>query len=230
MDLAWEVAELRRRLASVVRICAVAEVDYGAALVRVRWQTDPPALSGWLPFAAQRAGGDSTWNPPDVGEHVIVLSPNGEMAAAICALSVYSAAHGPPGVREEPRTLVRYRDRARELHDSDSGRHMYVAGDGARFHYIGLRRGDMHECEIELPAGATLSVTADGGIALLGDVTLDGDLAVTGDVSATGDVSSDGDVSDAASSMQAMRDAHNAHLHPAGSPPGNTGPTTRRMA
>ena len=208
-DIQWDVAELRRRLDNVVRVAVVAEVDAAALRLRARWATDAdgaPVLSGWLPWVAARAGeGASEWWAPEVGERVLLLAPGGDLAAAAALPALYSDATPPPS--------------------KDAGRRVSKHADGAVIEYD----ADAHALKATLPAGATASIDADGGVDIVGDVTVRGDVAVEGGVSASGDVAADGDVSDARGDMQEMRDAHNRHLHPAGSPPGNTGPTTRRM-
>ena len=215
MDVPWEVAELRRRLENVVRGGVVAEADYAAALARVRYALDEDGqavLTGWIPFAAARAGGDRAWSAPEVGEQVLLLSPGGDLGNAVCALSLYSAAHPAPADSPDVSAAVAA-DGARVEYDRAAHRLRHAAQDGAAIQYD----AGAHALSAALPAGATVSIVADGG------VSIEGDVSVTGDVSATGDVS------DRRSSMESMRGTYDGHVHPAGTPPGNTAATAQRM-
>lgn len=203
MDVAWEVAELKRRLANVVRVGVVAEADYGRAAVRARYADDPVALTDWIPFAAQRAGGDRSWFPPDVGEQVILVSPGGDLAQAICALSLYSDA-SPPPLEVEPRREMRYANGASTGYRADRfDRIRHIAADGAVLAYDGRR----HRLRAHLPGGGNVEIRADEGTTIVGDVEIEGDVSVTGSISATADVS------DGGGSMAEMRQKYNSHTH-----------------
>ncbi|WP_249384051.1 phage baseplate assembly protein V [Chitinivorax sp. B] len=52
--------------------------------------------STWLPWLTLRAGTTRTWSPPTVGEQCLLLSPNGEPAAGVMLLGLYSAQHLSP--------------------------------------------------------------------------------------------------------------------------------------
>lgn len=104
-------------------------------------------------------------------------------------------------------------DGARAEYDRAAHRLRFAAQDGAAIQYD----AGAHALSAALPAGATVSIVADGG------VSIEGDVSVTGDVTATGDVT------DRRSSMEAMRGVYDGHVHPAGTPPGNTAATAQRM-
>lgn len=87
------LAEIARRIENIVRIGTVAEADYDAARVRVQ---SGDILTDWVPWLTHRAGGDVAWWPPEVGEQVLLLSPSGDMALAVAALSIYQAQHPAP--------------------------------------------------------------------------------------------------------------------------------------
>lgn len=92
-DLEWRVAELERRLANMVRLGVIAEADYQAARVRVR---SGDFLSGWLPWLTTRAGNDRTWWAPEIGEQVVIFSPNGEPALGVVLPAIYRTASPAP--------------------------------------------------------------------------------------------------------------------------------------
>lgn len=73
-----EIGELQRRMANLFRIGKVAEVDRANGRVKV---TFAGATTAWLPWMTSRAGAVKDWNPPSVGEQVVVCSPGGEIEA-----------------------------------------------------------------------------------------------------------------------------------------------------
>lgn len=88
-----ELSQLSRRVANLVVLGKVEEADYSAARLRVR---SGDLLSGWLPWITTRAGGDSTWWAPEVGEQVLLLSPSGDPAQGVVLGAVYQDSHPPP--------------------------------------------------------------------------------------------------------------------------------------
>ncbi|MEW6490366.1 MAG: phage baseplate assembly protein V [Thermodesulfobacteriota bacterium] len=92
-DLAFRVAELERRVGCLLRLGTVAELDAGAARVRVR---SGELLTAWLPWLTRRAGPDRDWWAPEPGEQVLLLAPSGELAAAVVLPAVYQQAHPAP--------------------------------------------------------------------------------------------------------------------------------------
>ena len=214
-DVPWEVAELRRRLANVVRLGVVAETDYAAGRLRVRYgddETGAPALTGWLPWLAARAGGDRTWRAPEIGEQVVLLSPGGDLALALVAPALYSDDRPAPAASADVASTIAA-DGARAEYDRAAHRLRHVAHDGAVLEYDAAA----HRLSAALPSGATASIVADGGV------------SITGDVSVTGDVTATGEITDHRSSLERVREIYDGHLHPAGTPPGNTAATAQRM-
>ena len=160
-EQSFEVTEILRRLANVVRLGAVAEVDLATARARVRYDTDErrrPILTGWLPWLTHRAGGDRTWWAPEVGEQVVLLAPGGELPEAVVVPALYRDAHPAP--------------------EAVASKHVVVYGDGARIEYDRAA----HHLSAVLPANATAALTAPGGVAITGDV------AVTGNITASGQI------------------------------------------
>jgi phage baseplate assembly protein V len=88
------LTDTQRRLANIIRIGTIEEADFAAARVKVRFGE---ILTGWLPFGGQRAGGMRVWNPPSVGEQVVVLSPSGDLAQGVAMPGLYSDAKPAPG-------------------------------------------------------------------------------------------------------------------------------------
>lgn len=112
------------------------------------------------------SGGTRTWSRPDVGEQVMLLAPGGDIAGAVALRGLDCNAFPPIG--DTARELLRFADGA------------VLAYDPAA-----------HKLEAVLPAGATVSIIAPGGVTLDCDVRITGDLSVDGDVQAGGDVKAD---------------------------------------
>ncbi|MCX8017227.1 MAG: phage baseplate assembly protein V [Rhodocyclaceae bacterium] len=86
-------SEVERRIENVVLVGQVAEVDAARARIRVR---AGPLLTGWLPWATARAGGDGVWQAPEGGEQVVLVAPGGDLEQAVAIGSIYRAAHPAP--------------------------------------------------------------------------------------------------------------------------------------
>lgn len=88
-----ELVEISRKLANMVRLGSIAEVNHAAQRCRVQ---SGGLLTDWLPWATPRAGDTRDWDPPTIGEQVLILSPSGEVAAAVVMTGIYSTAHPAP--------------------------------------------------------------------------------------------------------------------------------------
>lgn len=147
------ISELQRLLHNIVRVGAIHSVDHGGpgkpALVRVKVGE---LLTDWCPYHESRAGGTSTWSPPTEGEQVTVLSPGGDLGAAVVIVGLNST--GQPAPSNNPgKTVTRY-------------------ADGAEIEYDHTT----HALRATLPDGGTAELVAPAG------VTIDTKLAIfTGD-------------------------------------------------
>lgn len=153
--------------ALTVRIGRVLSVDLAGATCVVALG-DPDSEDGELespdiPWAAPRAGQTRIWSPPAVGEQVVVLCPEGDLALGVVHGGLWSDAHPAPG---------------------GSTRHVISFDDGAEIAYD----PESHHADIDLPAGATLAINAQGGVTITGPVSIDGDVTVTGTLTASEDV------------------------------------------
>jgi len=92
----FRLSETDRRHSSAFRIGVVEEADYPAGKVRVRMSAD--ALTGWLPFAALRAGALRVWSPPSIGEQVMIQAPAGELNQAIVLPGIYRNQFPAPSI------------------------------------------------------------------------------------------------------------------------------------
>ncbi len=154
-------------LSELIRLGSIASVDLAAARCIVRYgdldDEDGGAETPPIRWLASRAGQTRAWSPPSVGEQVLLLVPDGQIAAAIALVGIWSDAFPPPGS-----TLAELAEYA----------------DGARIGYD----PQAHALTAILPACATALVEAPGGMILRGDVRIEGNVDLQGAMNATDDV------------------------------------------
>lgn len=190
--------DILRILANLIRFGTVATVDYDAERITVKLEDVVTAPIKW---ATPRAGDTAVWNPPSKGEQVIVLSPNGDLAAGFALPSIFCSAFSKPNAASKDNCMI-------------------VFGDGAAFLYDHAQ----HLLRGTLPQGGKVLFTAPAGFRFVGDVDLDGTLHVTkaitaddtlhvdkavtagGTIKASGDISSDADVK--AGSISLLKHPH----------------------
>jgi phage baseplate assembly protein V len=114
------IGELDRRLANIVRVGTIAELDEANARAKVDLGD---ITTDWLPWGTTRAGGDRSWSAHEVGEQVIVLAPSGELAAAAIMGAIPQDAHPAPASSKD-HTRYQWGDGA--FQDYDRAGHHYV--------------------------------------------------------------------------------------------------------
>ncbi len=142
----YEAGDHARRHGNLLRVGRVAEADYPSGLIRVAIQEDEETgeallLTDWIPWLTQRAGRDSTWWPPEVGEAVVVLAPSGELSQGVALPGMFSNDRSAPASREtvhrtlyEDGTLVEYdRENKRLMLDCPEG-HIEIRGKTVTIH------------------------------------------------------------------------------------------------
>ncbi len=149
----FDLSDIERRLANMIRVGIVREVDYARTSVKVE---SGDTLTGWLRWVTLRAGDDRSWWSPEVGEQVLVVSPGGELPQGFVIGSLFQTNHPANG--------------------TSGAVHRTTYKDGAVIEY----NRQQHSCRVELPTGGLLYVTARGGITLVGDVTVAGDVVADG--------------------------------------------------
>lgn len=167
-------AELHRLVENLIRIGTVAEVDHDAARVRVE---SGDLLTGWLPWTAQRAGQARVWDPPTVGEQVVVLSPGGDPTTGVVLAGIHSNDHPSPSAQQ--------------------GLHRREYADGAVIDYD----EQASKLSITLPGEASVQIAGDATVEVGGDLTatVDGLAAVTAgellaEIGGPASVTADGEV------------------------------------
>lgn len=141
----------------VLRLGTIASVDHAGATCTV---TSGDILTDDLPWIAQRAGNVRIWSPPSIGEQCLLVAPEGDLAAGLVIVGLYSDACPPPSINPDV-TLTEYPDGAIVAYD-------HVA----------------HRLTATLPAGGTVAIDAPGGVAIKGDLIVEGVITATDDVKA----------------------------------------------
>lgn len=174
-----------RRLGDLIRLGTIAAVDLAAGRCTVTVTDD--LVTGPLPWLAGRAGAVSAWSPPTVGEQVILLCPEGDIAGGVVLLGLFSDANPAPAADAHP--LIKLPD-----------------GSTVRFD------GDSHALALTLVQGGRLTLSAPGGAAITGDVAIEGELSIHGDVTVRGGLSVSGDVT-AQGDVRAGTVSLKGHVH-----------------
>lgn len=140
-------------LVNLIRYGTVATVDAATArvVVSLGGLTTKP-----IPWLAPRAGATRTWSPPSPGEQVLVLSPGGNLGAAVALTGIFYDAFTKPGEATVDNVVIAFGDGAVLLYDQAA-----------------------HVLKGTLPAGGRVEVAAPGGLHLVGDVDIDGAFHVT---------------------------------------------------
>ncbi|NBC35539.1 phage baseplate assembly protein V [Novosphingobium sp. FSY-8] len=149
---------------TLIRLGVVTQVTMNPPRCRVRFG-DPDADDGdvetppirWL---AMRAGKTRKWSPPDEGEEVVLLTPDGQIGNAVALLGLNNDNAPPPG--STTGDLTEYEDGARISYDPAT-----------------------HALNAELPDGATAliraaTITLDGNVHVTGTLSADTDVTAAG--------------------------------------------------
>ncbi len=98
LDHSFAISELNRKVANIIRIGVVKEIDYEKAKVRVKIGE---FLTDWLPWITSKAGKDRDWSPPDIDEQVVVFSPLGELSLGVVLGGIYQEKYHAPENKKE---------------------------------------------------------------------------------------------------------------------------------
>ena len=158
-------SRLPQQLNNLLREGAVSQIDHASARCRVRSGEVHTDLIPWLSPAA---GATHVWAPPSIGEQVLLLCVDGDLANAIALRGLFCDAFPAPSSNPDL-TLIQFADGATVAYDSAA-----------------------HALAATLPAGGTVSIVADGGVSITGPVTITGDVSVSGAIEASDDVVASG--------------------------------------
>ncbi len=154
-------SRLPQQLNNLLREGSISQVDHASARCRVRSGQVHTDLIPWLTPAA---GGVRVWAPPSVGEQVLLLCVDGDLANAIALRGLFCDAFPAPSSSPDL-TLIQFADGATVAYDSAA-----------------------HALAATLPTGGTVSIVAEGGVRITGPVTIAGDVTVSGAIEASDDV------------------------------------------
>lgn len=167
------IPALLRLIHNLLRFGAVTAVDPSRARVRV---ATGGAETQWLPWLEVRAGASRTWDPPTVGEQVIVLAPAGELATAVVLTGLYRDNHPAP-VNGENLWHRIFPDGAQIQYDHQ-GQHLSAVLPGSA--------SIIAQRDIEVSTSQGVKIRATGGVDIQGDVRIRGNTQVRGDFAARG--------------------------------------------
>ncbi len=108
--------EIHSRIAQLISIATVIEVDCQNAKARVEFNK---VKSSWLPWLSSHAGSVSSWAAIEVGEQVVLLCPSGNLNQAIILRGLYHQKALPPST-SPAQTIVNFKDGSSVSHDSSS--------------------------------------------------------------------------------------------------------------
>ncbi len=115
--------------------------------------------SGDIPWLAGRAGSATIWSPPSIGEQVLVLCGEGDLARAIVLPGLFSDAHPAPA--DDDSFSVTFNDGARIGYDPAKGEAMVALSDGTR---LAVMPGKVRiDADLEVTGKVTADVDVIGG-------------------------------------------------------------------
>lgn len=154
-------AESNRRLENLIRLGKIKTVNPSQPIPTVTVDL-VDMVTDEIRFITTRSGKDKTWDPPSVGEEVIVFSPCGELGLGIAIGGFYNDANPAPSA--DPNLKLRM---------FEDG--CVISYDIATHHLAAI-----------LPGGGQATLTADGGVTVNGNTTINGNLQVNGSQTVTG--------------------------------------------
>jgi phage baseplate assembly protein V len=189
----FEITEINRLIANLIRIGTIAEVDDAKALARVQIGA---IKTDWLPWVSNRAGDCTTWWRPDPDEQVLVLSPSGDTAQGIIVLGIYGNGDQPNNNPDEHTT--KYKDGTTITYNRQTS-HLTVncVGDiTVTANHTTINTTTTHNGNVSINGSLNVSGNTDigGNTSVGGNTTVSGTLASKGGMSGAGGLSFEGHV------------------------------------
>lgn len=154
-------ADIQRRLENLIRLGQIKTVTAAKPYMTVTVQIDEITTAP-IRYLNLRAGNDKTWDPPSIGEEVLVLSPCGVLEIGIAVGGLNNA--------DNPAL------------STDLNKNIRMFSDGCLISYD----TQSHALEAILPSGGTAVLTATGGVTINADTTINGNLQINGSTAMTG--------------------------------------------
>jgi phage baseplate assembly protein gpV len=178
MNESFAFSDLFRRVANLIRIGKIAEVDGAQVKVQIG-----KVKTNWLPIVSM-AGDTNIWIPSTVGEQVAVVSPYGEMAQSFVIRSIhynkYAASENKNDISLKSKANVKAESEGKlealfktgfELKANDT--YIYVHGDNVKAK-SGNAEITIADDRITLNAGGASITLSSSGIQLsCGSSTID---------------------------------------------------------
>ena len=154
----YVLSDLAKRLSNIIRIGAIFEINIQTAKARVKigeLETD------FLPWANSNSGSNNSWNPPEIDEQVIILSPSGDLSQAVILPSIYknNASNSDQNIKS-----ITYQDGSKISFNVSSGTLDLDLKGNVTIKVVG-------NANIE---GDNINITGSSNITLDGDVELGG--------------------------------------------------------
>ncbi|AEV37554.1 phage-related baseplate assembly protein V [Pseudovibrio sp. FO-BEG1] len=164
-ELHFEVAEIKRRLASRTREGVIAEVDAARGKARVRLtDSDSPMLTGWLPWTEPASGANKTHNPPSVGQQVTINSESGDLTDARIGAALPSEGNPRPSAKGDDYVLAQV-----------GATKVIVSGGGEQLKLsVGNAAITLVDGQMTFSVAGTSITLSPSGITTAGDVDLNG--------------------------------------------------------
>lgn len=202
----YELGELNRQVANLVRVGKILELDEANARVKV---STAGLTTDWLPWGAARAGKTRQWSPPQVGEQVLIASPYGDMGQAVVIGSLYQDDSPAPAASKDQETTVYPDGSTVDYNSATNTLTVTVAGTGnvvinCKVAAINAETSvtlntPLVHCTDALTVDGVLTykggMVGEGGAttaAITGNIQVNGNIGVQGNVSASGSIT-DGD-------------------------------------
>jgi len=153
---ALALPDLERRVANGIRFGKVMAVDLANARVRIK---SGEIETTWLPWSTGRAHPSKRrWDPPAVGEQVVVLSPCGDLSQGVAMVGVFQDTAAAPSASADKDSAV-YGDGA--VIEYDQASHTLLADlQGTKVH--------ADRTKIELTVGGVVLTISASGVAITG--------------------------------------------------------------
>jgi phage baseplate assembly protein V len=185
----YELGEMSRQIANLLRVGKITEIDDANGRVKV---STSGLTTDWLPWGAGRAGATKQWSPPSVGEQVLIASPYGDMGQAVVVASLFSDEEPAPATSKDQNTTTYPDGSTVDYNSSTNTLTVTVAAAG----------NVVINCKVANIVAAT-SVTLDtpqttctGALIVQGGIQFEGGMSGAGSVSIDGNLSASGSITD----------------------------------
>lgn len=194
-------------LLNLVRKGTVIAVDHAGEVCRVECGE---LQTNWIHWLALAAGDTRDWNPPEVGEQVLVLSPGGEMADGVALRGISSEDRPAPSHKPSTHTRL-YPDGAVIEYDHETHGLTATLPNGGTVLLIAPQSVEVHTTVATIVASDLVTINAPR-------TELTGDLHVAGAIGAGKNITTPADVKAGAVSLAAHKHMEQGDGKPTGGP------------